>query len=125
MTAVRQAKSDPGNWAELTGMCAKALGRPRSANPYRRQSDDWRRWRAGHVYFTVSREAMKRPKLGRGRSKLGPRREWTAAQDATLLVFWGEKTAAEIGVLIGKTGQACRNRMHRIRKEGAGGHDRP
>lgn len=119
MTAVRQAKSDPGNWAELTGMCAKALGRPRSANPYRRQSDDWRRWRAGHVFFTVSREAMKRPKLGRGRSKLGLRREWTPEQDAELLAK-GEESYRLFGLRIGKTAQACRNRRHRLRREAAG-----
>jgi hypothetical protein len=119
MTAKLHA-TDPGHWAELTGMCAGARGLGLGACLYKRGSAEWRRWKRGHGRGrrSVPRETMKRQNPGRGRAKLGPRREWTAIEDSVLLAWWGREPGREtVARLPGRNAQACRNRIHRILRQ--------
>lgn len=114
--------TDPGHWAELQGMCAGARLLPLSDNPYTRGSALWRRWKDARAVGLrgVSREAKQRENPGRGRAKLGPRREWLAVEDCALLTYWGSEPAEQTAArLPGRNNQACRNRMHRLRKAAA------
>lgn len=55
------------------------------------------------------------PKPGRGRSRCGPRREFTAAETGLMVAAAKLIPHAEIGAAFGVSAQAINNRLHRFR----------
>lgn len=109
--------SDAFHFAVIAGGVAKAAGSPLSANPHKREGVLWKCWRAG--YFrdgTVSRET----KPGRGRSVNGPRSEWSVEELRELEQFASANVTQEvIGLVLGRSHQAVRGALHRLRKRAA------
>jgi hypothetical protein len=119
--------------AELTGRCAVIAGLWDGAAPpcaWPADSAPAAVWRRGFAEqagveareLGVSREtsdetvAVATGRCGRGRSRLGPRREWLAAEQLLAAACAPVLGAAEIGRLIGRSAQAVRNQIHRLRR---------
>lgn len=108
----------------LASAVAKAAGQGLRDNPHPRSAIEWHVWRAGFRRATspgVSSETVTRETLrpGRGRSLVGDRGEWPAAEIDLLercLAFEPPMSLALVAEIVGRSHQACRNMAHRIRR---------
>lgn len=135
----------------LEGACAAELGRSAAVNPYPPDSAEQRAWSRGYRWYrrlqrargikgftcddetgpeacaaaaaseTPATSTTRPRRVGRGRSKLGPRREWVCDEVARLqeLVNQGQ-SARDIGAALGRSQQAVRNKLTRLRKVAGG-----
>jgi len=116
----------PNLWPALEGMCARVCGKAKGANPHPRRSVERAAWRAGWQEIGVSLSHVKQGP-GRGRSKLGRRREWSLPELELLFRRAHSDTVPELVAQLaplappgepGRTEQAVRNQLHRMRKQG-------